>query len=73
VIVNQVRHTEFKSVSVTTEARDALRRLTWAVSDACGEKLSMSQAILIAERMAFHDGDLSRYATEVGIEPPIGV
>jgi hypothetical protein len=42
---------DYTSVSVTSEARDALRRLTAAVTGEAGQRLSMSDAVLIAERI----------------------
>ena len=52
----QPRHTAFVSVSLTPEARDALRRLTIAASAATGRRMSMSEAITHTEQRLSRKG-----------------
>lgn len=42
---------DYTSVSVTNEAREALRRLTATITGLAGQRVSMSDALLIADRI----------------------
>lgn len=72
--MTQVRKTPYTSVSVTPKAAAALRRLAAFVSGEVAERVSLSDAILVAEKLAFmHDRSIVAAAQEAGIEPPIDV
>ncbi len=51
--MSQRRKTPYTSVSVTPEAADALRRLSVNVSARVGRRVSQSEAIMVAEKLAF--------------------
>lgn len=68
------RQADYKQVSITPEAHRALRQLKWAFSDTVGEDVTLSQAILIAQKIyAQKTGDetVIECAQSIGIEPPI--
>jgi hypothetical protein len=65
------RQPGYKQVSLTSEAHYALRRLKWAFSDTLGEDVTLSQAILIAQRLCYDDESLIKVGMEIGIEPNI--
>jgi hypothetical protein len=48
--MSQHRNTEFVTASITPAARDALKRLTLILSAERGERMSMSDTIIYAER-----------------------
>lgn len=54
--MSQHRNTEFVGVSVTPEARDALRRLSVTLSVAAGRRLSLSDTIVYAEQIMTSKG-----------------
>lgn len=58
----------YTAVSLTGEGRDALRRLTAAVTGHLGQRVSMSDALRIAERLAHaHYTEIPGLAIELGI------
>jgi hypothetical protein len=67
-----MRQPGYKQVSLTPEAHSALKRMTWGMSAALAEGVTLSQAVLIAERIfnrASEGGAVVECAQEVGIEP----
>lgn len=61
--MTQNRHTEYVGVSMTPLAREALRRLTHAVSTALGRQLPMSEALIYAEQLMTSKGAIARLQT----------
>jgi hypothetical protein len=68
------RQPGYKQVSLTPEAHRALKRMTYGMSAAVAEGITLSQAVLIAERIYNRNsegGAVIECAQEIGIEPPI--
>ncbi len=71
-----VRQPGYKQVSITAEAHRALQRMTYGMAATVAEKVTLSQAVLIAEKIYNRnsEGDtVIECAQEIGIEPPIDV
>jgi hypothetical protein len=66
------RQPNYKQVSLTPEAHRALQRMSYGMSAAIAEKVTLSQTILIAERLynRYSEGEaIPECAREAGIEP----
>jgi hypothetical protein len=61
--MSQKRNTEFVGVSLTPDARDALRRLSVVASGALGRRLSMSETLIYAEQLMTSKGAIARLET----------
>jgi predicted glycoside hydrolase/deacetylase ChbG (UPF0249 family) len=59
----QHRTTAFVNVSLTPDAREALRRLTDAASAAIGRHLTMSDTIIYAEQLMTSKGAIAQLET----------
>jgi hypothetical protein len=63
-----------KRVRLTPEAHSALKRMTYGMSAAVAQGITLSQAVLIAERIYNRNSEgeaVLECAQETGIEPPI--
>lgn len=69
------RQPGYKQVSLTADAHRALQRMSYEISASVAERVTLSQAVLIAERIYSRSSEDSEMiitaAGEVGIEPPI--
>lgn len=69
------RQPGYKQVSLTPEAHRALKRMTYGMSASVAEGITLSQAVLIAERIYNRSSEdttvIIECAQESGIEPPI--
>ncbi len=68
------RQPGYKQVSITVDAHRALTRMKWGMSATVREGVTLSQAVLIAERIYNRnsEGDtVIECAQEIGIEPLI--
>lgn len=68
------RQPGYKQVSLTTAAYYALKRMTRGMSARIDEGITLSQTLLLAERIynRHSEGDtVIECAREIGIEPPI--
>lgn len=64
--------TGYKQVSLTPEAHRALKQMKWAFSDTVGEEVTLSQVVLISQKIYAQEADddaVRRCASQVGIEP----
>lgn len=57
VPIRQARHTQFTSVSVTPDAREALRGLAVDLSTVLGRRVPLSEAVRIARGVVVHVSD----------------
>lgn len=65
------RQVGYKQVSLTAEAHRALQQMSYFMAASVAEKVTLSQAILIAQRLMYrNDLAIASCAQEVGIEPP---
>jgi hypothetical protein len=64
------RQVGYKQVSLTPEAHRALQQMSYLASAEVAERVTLSQTILIAQRlMHHHDLNIATCAREIGIEP----
>lgn len=63
----QKRHTEYTVVSLTPEALESLRRMAAMFKAHVGLRISISDAIHMAELIANETADFDRFARKVGI------
>jgi len=66
------RQAGYRQVSLTIEAHKALQRMSYGMSAAVAERVTLSQTVLIAERIygqSDADGIVEDCARQVGIEP----
>jgi hypothetical protein len=59
--MTQSRNTEFVTVSLTPLGREALRRLTHAMSVRLGRNIPQSEAVIYAEQLLTSKGALERF------------
>lgn len=65
-----VRQAGYKQVSLTAEAHRALQQMTYVMAAEIAEKVTLSQAVLIAHRMlSINSGQVATLAQELGVEP----
>lgn len=65
------RQTGYKQVSLTSEAHRALQQMSYFMAASVAEKVTLSQAILIAHKLMYrNDTAIVSCAQEIGIEPP---
>jgi hypothetical protein len=71
------RQSGYKQVSLTPEAYRALQLMTYGMSASVAEKVTLSQAVRIAEKVYNRSSEetsiILECAQEIGIEPPIDV
>lgn len=70
------RQPGYKQVSLTAGAHRALQLMSYGMSASVAEKVTLSQAVLIAERLYNRSSEgptILECAQEIGIEPPIDV
>lgn len=66
------RQPGYKQVSLTPEAHRALQQMSYFMAASVAEKVTLSQAILIAQKLMHRsDAAIVSCAQEIGIEPPI--
>lgn len=68
------RQAGYKQVSLTAEAHRALQLMSYGMAAAVAEKVTLSQAVLIAEKLYNRHSEgpaIQECAQEIGIEPPI--
>lgn len=68
------RQPGYKQVSLTPEAHRALQRMTYGMAASIADKVTLSQAVLIVERLykrtdESDDDIVPQLAREIGIEP----
>lgn len=70
-----MRQPGYKQVSLTAEAHRALQRMSYAAAACVAERVTLSQAILIAQKLIERQDTeaIIAIAGEIGIEPPIDV
>lgn len=66
-----MRQAGYKQVSLTPEAHRALQQMSYLMAASVAEKVTLSQAVLIAQKVVQRcDAEIPACAQEVGIEPP---
>jgi hypothetical protein len=69
------RQPGYKQVSLTADAHRALQRMSYGMSASVAERVTLSQVVLIAERIYNRSSEDTEMvitaAGEIGIEPPI--